>query len=287
MTQFIITTESGSDLTPDLKEKLNVYTIPMHMSLGDNTYPDGTIPVTDIFNYYEETGSLPKTSGTTPQDNEDVFQQIFAQYPDAVIIHIAYSAATTVSYNSARIAAENFENVYLVDAKHLSFSLTAVIKAVRRFIDEHPNITAEEVVKYVEDVRERTQFQFLPQTLTYLQAGGRVSSTSVFAAKLLKIYPAIHMEDGLLKAGKKYRGSFRKAVTKLIRNFFNSFDSDPETLIVGCSPGFSEEDKQFVYQLLAEYGYTDVPWMVTGSVISSHGGPGGFGITGIETNDAE
>ena len=42
MTKFIITAESGSDLPKELVERYGVRIIPMHVTMGDETRPDGT-----------------------------------------------------------------------------------------------------------------------------------------------------------------------------------------------------------------------------------------------------
>ena len=92
MKKYIITTESGSDLSKEIIDRYNIQVVPMHVTMEDQTYPDGSFDVQKVFDYYEETGNLPKTSGSTPQDNAEVFKQVFTKYPDAYIIHIAYSA---------------------------------------------------------------------------------------------------------------------------------------------------------------------------------------------------
>lgn len=156
---YVITTESGSDISQELIERYNITVVPMHVTLGERTVDDGSIPVEEIYAYYDETGTLPKTSGATPEDFRKAFEGVFAKNPDATIIHIAYSAITTVSYNSARIAAEDFDNaIHLVDSKNVSGGLTAVVVAAAQFIEENPEATPEEIVAFVEDVRERTQF---------------------------------------------------------------------------------------------------------------------------------
>ena len=108
MKKYIITTESGSDLSKEIIDRYNIKVVPMHVTMADQTYPDGSFDVQKVFDYYEETGNLPKTSGSTPQDNAEVFKQVFDNYPDAYIIHIAYSAVTTVSFNAAKYCCSRF-----------------------------------------------------------------------------------------------------------------------------------------------------------------------------------
>ncbi|HLQ83926.1 MAG TPA: DegV family protein [Pseudogracilibacillus sp.] len=282
MTKFIITTESGSDLPKELIERYNIYIVPMHVTMGDQTYDDGSFDVQTVFDYYDQNEILPKTSGTTPQDNTKVFQQIFDKYPDTHIIHIAYSAVTTVSFNAANIAAEEFGNIHLIDAKHVSIGLTVVVKAAAEFIEDNPEITPEEVIAFVEDIRERTHMVFLPQTLLYLKAGGRVSNLAFHGANLLKLHPTIVLENGYLVSGKKYRGSFERCLKKMIDDFFKNFNIDPETVLVGGAPDVDSNLKARIYDLLKDNGSLTNDWISAGAVISSHGGPGAVGIAGIE-----
>ena len=285
MKKYIFTTESGSDLSKEIIDRYNIQIIPMHVIMDEQTYPDGSFEVQKVFDYYEKTGTLPKTSGSTPQDNTEVFKEVFAKYPDAHIIHIAYSAVTTVSYNAANIAAQDFENVHLVDSKNVSIGAAAIVKATAQFIEENPDKSPEDIIAFVEDVRQRTHMNFLPKTLVYLRAGGRVSNLAFYGANILKIFPSINLVNGYLVPGKKYRGSFDRALKKMIKDFFESYDIDPETILIVGAPSVEDNYKEIILNLLRENGVEEARWMKAGAVISCHGGPGAIGITGIENRE--
>lgn len=282
MKKYIITTESGSDLSKEIIERYNIQVIPMHVTMEDQTYSDGSFDVQKVFEYYEKTGNLPKTSGSTPQDNSEVFKQVFIEYPDAYIIHIAYSAVTTVSFNAAKIAAQDFDNIYVVDSKQVSIGAAAIVKATAEFIEENPNISPEEIIAFVEDIRERSRMVFLPETLLYLKAGGRVSNLVFYGANLLKIHPSIILENGYLVSKGKYRGSFDSCLKKMINVFFKSYNIDLDTVLLVETPGVEDKQKEMISDLLRENSVQEIIWMKAGSVISCHGGPGAIGITGIE-----
>lgn len=282
MNKYIITTESGSDLSKEIIERYNVKVIPMHVTMDDKTYPDGSFNVQKVFDYFDETGNIPKTSGSTPQGNSDAFREITSKYPDAYIIHIGYSQVTSVSYNSANIAAQDFKNIYLVDSKNVSIGAAVIVKATAEFIEKNPEVTPEEIVAFVEDIRERTQMVFLPKTLVYLKAGGRVSNLAFYGANLLRINPSIKLENGYLVSGEKYRGSFDRCVKKMINAFFEKYNLNLDSIMVVISPGVEDSEKEIIINLLKEKGINEVKWMQAGAVISSHGGPGAIGIAGIE-----
>lgn len=256
----------------------------MHVTMGDKTFIDGSFPVTEAFDFYNETGTLPKTSGSTPQDNSEIFQKVFEDYPDAQIIHIGYSAVTTVSFNAAHIAAEEFKpgSIHLVDSKNVTLGLATIVEETAKFIEANPTTTPEEIVAFVEDIRERVRFIFLPKTLVYLHAGGRVSNLAFHGANLLKLQPSIKVEDGYLKSDRKFRGSFERCLKRTIEDFFARYDIDPSTITLGGTPGMAPEYKQMAYDLVAKYGATPGDWFDTGAVISCHGGPEAFGMVGIE-----
>ena len=282
MKKYVITTESGCDLPKEFIKRYNIKVIPMNVTIGDSTYPDGSFSVEKVFEYYDETGMLPKTSGSTPEDCAKVYREIRKEHPDAHIIHIAYSSVTTVSFNSAHIAAGEFENITLVDSKHLTIGANVVIKATADFIEDNPNQTPEGIIAFVENIRQRTHMVFIPKTLLYLKAGGRVSKIAFRGANLFKICPTITLEDGHLVSGKKYRGTFDRCLKSMIDDFFVNHDIALDTVLIGGSLGVSDGNKELIFSLLEEKGVPNINWLNAGAVISSHSGPGAIAIAGIE-----
>lgn len=125
---------------------------------------------------------------------------------------------------------------------------------------------------------------FLPKTLLYLRAGGRVSNLAFYGANLLKLCPTIVLENGYLVSGKKYRGSFDRSLKRMINDFFRDYNIDPDTVLVVGAPSVDDERKEVIQELLRDNGIQEAGWMKAGAVISSHGGPGAIGIAGIERN---
>lgn len=284
MSKFVLVTESGGDLAQKYVDLYDVKIVPMHVNFGGETYDDSDLKSQDVFDYYDKNKVLPQTSGSTPGDFTKVFNEINENYPGAEIIYIAYSSVTTVSYNSARIAAEDFPNVHMVDSKNVTVGLANVVISTAEFIKENPNTTADEIIKFVEDIRERTRFVFLPQSLLYLKAGGRISNVSYLGAMLLKIYPTINLENGYLVAGTKYRGSFKTAYKKMIDDFFERFDIDKSMIRLVRVQDLSDSHMSEIEEILKDYGVENIEWFEAGSVISCHGGPGAVGLVGVEKN---
>ena len=284
---IILVAETGSDITRELAEELGVILIPMHVCMGSETLDDGTFPPEDICAYYDRTGKIPTTSGSTIYDFESVYDRIFEADPNARILHLAYSAVTTCSYHSSELAIENKaykNNVRLVDTKHVSVGQCAVVSAVSAWLKDNPEATLDEAAAAAETISKQTQMCFIPKNLNYLRAGGRCSNATALVGNLLQLHPCIEIIDGKLIACKKYRGNMGKLARTLLREFSAKHDLLRDHIYFINTPYMEEDIRTALNEEAAAMGYRSVTWLKTGCVITCHGGPGAFGIVGMAQN---
>ena len=285
MNNIILVAETGSDIPKDIAEEMGIYLVPMHVTMGDETFDDGTFPVEKICEYYKETNKIPKTSGSSPEDFIKVFDEIHNLYPDKQILHLAYSAVTTCSYQSAVIAAEDRDYVTSIDTKQVSIGQAAVVIETARYLKENPSVTMEELIKEVDSICNRAKMCFVPGQLDYLRAGGRVSNAVFIGGKILSIHPAIEIENGYLVGKKKYRGKMESIVVKLIEEYSNMKNLDKKEVYLLWSIGLSDKVREVAENKAKEIGFENIRWMQTGCVITTHGGPSSFGIVGFSKDN--
>ena len=278
---IVIVAESGSDITPKVAEKYGIEIVPMHVSMGDKVRADGTFPVDEICEYYDTTGKLPKTSGSSPEDFNKVFDSIHEKYPEKHILYLAYSASTTVSYASANIAAEGRDYITMLDTKHVSVGQYAVVTTVAEMLEKNQDITVDEALAYAEKVCKKTRMCFVPNDLEYLKAGGRVSNVVFISGRLLKIHPRIEILDGKLIATKKHRGNLSKIAPQLIYDYAEENKLNRDKLWLIWAIGTTDAVKKAAYDAAVDCGFKEIEWVKTGCVITCHGGPGAFGVVGM------
>lgn len=286
MEKIIILAETGSDLPKETAEEYGIKLVPMHVSFGAETKDDGTFSTEEIYGYYKRTGSLPKTSGCVPEDFIKVFKEIREEDPDSKILYLAYSAVTTCSYQSARIAIDEGEisGVACVDTKQVSAGQAAVVIQMAKRLREHPEWDVERAAQEAESVSRSVKMCFVPETLEFLRAGGRVSNGAALAGSLLKIHPRIEIRDGCLQAAKKHRGTMMKIVPKLVKDYIEEQQLSKDEIYLIWSPGLEEKTRKAAEEAAYESGMKKVTWVQTGGVITCHGGPGAFGIAGFSKN---
>jgi len=284
--KIVLVAETGSDIPPALAQQYGIHLVPMHVSMGDQTLDDGAFPPEDVCAYYDRTGKVPQTSASVPSDFETVFEEIHTCWPDAQILHLAYSAVTTCSYQSSLLAAENRDYVTSLDTRHVSVGQAAVVLAVAELLAAHPEYTMTEAAEAANQIALRTRMCFIPRNLDYLRAGGRVSNVVALTGNLLGLHPCIEILDGRLMAKKKYRGALNKVIPKLIHDFCEKHTLCKNQIRFIWAPGFPDDLKQLAEATAAECGFRKIIWMKTGCVITCHGGAGAFGIVGTAEGSA-
>lgn len=253
----------------------------MHVNFADETLDDGTFPVEKIVDYYKNTGKLPKTSGSTPEDFIRVFDEIHEKWPEAQILYLAYSAVTTCSYQSAVIASEDRGYVTCIDTKQVSAGQAQNVIAVAEFLEAHPEAELEEAVAEAKKWIERARMCFMPDTLEFFRAGGRVSNVAFLGAMILNLHPCIEIIDGKLMATKKFRGKMKKVAGQMFREYADSYKLNRDVLWIIYVIGLSEEICEVLEETAKESGFKELRWIQANGVITTHGGPAAFGMAGF------
>ena len=282
MRKIILSTESVADLPKELIEKHQVQIIPMHVVMDGKDYLESDLSVEEVFDYYSRTKKIPSTTATNVQEYYNLFSKIRMDFPDSIIIHLGYTSKSSASFQSAVLAAEDFENLFLIDTLNVTGGLAAIVMYAATLLEEQPYIEHTHLIEKIESVLPKTRLAFIPNSLDFLRAGGRVSNIAFIGGELLKIKPCIELKEGKLVPTRKYRGNMSHVAEKLMRDYLNKYDIDRKHLCLIYSIGLDESIKRKMEKSAKEKGFENVTWIQSGATISTHAGPGCFGIAGIE-----
>ena len=210
---IIISSDSTCDLSQELIDRYQIRILPMGVSLGDNIYRDGIdITPDEIYAHHEKTGQLPKTSAINMSESADFFAELTRD--GSAVIHFTISSSMSATYHNARVAAEDFENVYVVDSKNLSTGNGLLVIAAAEMALK--GMEAKEIAQYVSDLANCVDASFVVDNLEYLAKGGRCSAVAAFGANLLQLKPCVCVKNGAMGVGKKYRGKFEKTLISYV-----------------------------------------------------------------------
>lgn len=202
MEKIRILTDSGSDITAPYPENLTV--IPLTIHFGDEEYQDGvTIDHRTFYEKLTNGDKLPTTSLVSPGVFADAFAQ--ARQRGETVIAIILSGKLSGTYQSAVLAAQEFERVYVVDSRNATLGEQILVRYALQLVEQ--GLDARAIVEELERVKPHVNLMGMPDTLEYLHRGGRISKTVALLGGALSIRPVLRLVDGEVVMIGKARGS--------------------------------------------------------------------------------
>lgn len=284
MKKIVLTTESSSDLQKETLNWHNIFTVPFSINFPDRMVYDGEIKAQEIYDFYEKTKKIPKTNAVSPYQYEEFFENISEKYPGCKIIHIGYSSACSCSFQNAALAIRECKKakVYLIDSKNVSGGLGNLTLKAAEIIEENPLASAEELVEKITPYISKIRTAFVPDTLEFLKAGGRVSNGTALIASIINLKPRIDIIDGKLIASKKYRGSMQKVARHFVKDFTENRTFDKRKAYVFYSQGAEAGVINLLQEALWAQGFQKIEVILIGGVMTVHSGKGAIGMSAME-----
>ena len=277
---YQIISDSTCDLSPEQIRKYNIKLMPLYVHLGDKDYRDGIdIHPDDIYAHVAAGGDLAATAAVNLAD----YVQVFSEYARRVdfVLHIDISSDFSCCYQNARLAAADYDNVYVVDSRNLSTGHGLVVLEAVRLAES--GMPPEQIVEALNRLTARVRASFILDRLDYMKKGGRCSAVAMLGANLLRLRPCIQVKDGKMGVEKKYRGSFEKCVRDYITDrLAGRTDLDLHRVFITHSGVSSEIEALAVQTVRSLQPFEEVCVTRAGCTVSSHCGPGTLGVLFIE-----
>lgn len=279
MASYRILTDSTTDLSPALVEKMDVTVLPMRFTIDGKTYlntPDEAEMSYKEFYRRVRAGSMPTTSQINPMDFKEAVAPILAGGED--VLYLAFSSGLSGTYNNARIACEELAEEYpqrkILCVDTLGASMGEGLMVYLACQERAKGKTIEQVAQWVEDNRLHLAHWFTVDDLNHLKRGGRVSGAAAFFGTMLAIKPVLHVDnDGHLIPMEKVRGR-RQSLDALVAHMAKTgIDNEHQTVFI--SHGDCEADVEYVAQQIRQrFGTSEIYTNPIGPVIGTHSGPG-------------
>lgn len=272
-TRIII--DSTSDLLPEIKAQ--IHTVPLTVRFGEEEYVDGvTINHKAFYEKLIETDMYPSTSQATPAAFEKEYEK--AREAGEAAIVITLSSKFSGTYQSAMIAAQDYENIYVVDSESVAIGGGILVEYALRLLNE--GLSAKEIVDKLEEAKNKILIVALVDTLEYLKKGGRISKTVAFAGTVLNIKPVLSVTNGEINMLGKARGS-KMGNNLLVQEIEKAGGVDFSMPVLLGYTGLSDamllkyiEDSKHIW----EHDLNKVPYTSIGSVIGTHVGPNAVAV---------
>lgn len=273
-----ILVDSAADFELAEAEELGITLAPILVRFGKDEFMDGVnITHREFFEKLIESGELPQTSQINEFRFAEYFKNLTANGDDVIAITISSKLSGT--YSCAVKAAKKFGGkVRVVDSLNASIGERVLLQYALRLLNG--GLTVDEIVKELNERKQKIQVLAVLDTLKYLRKGGRISAAAAIAGEMLSIKPVVSVIKGEVKLVGKAIGSKKgnNLLNQLIEKCGGIDFERPYTL------GYSGLSDDYLKKYLHDSeklwkGNTDsVPSYLIGSTIGTHVGPNAIAV---------
>lgn len=271
-----ILADSTCDLPQELVEKYNITIIPLTVIKDGQPFTDGVdITPNDIFAHVAAGGNLCSTAAINVGEYESWFSKYSSEYDG--VIHINISSEFSSCHQNACLAAEEFQNVRVVDSRNLSTGQGLVVLEACKLAESCTNL--DELQQQLQEFTSKVEASFLLDKLEYMVKGGRCTSVVALGANLLNLKPCIEVKNGKMSVVKKYRGNYAKCLASYVKDRLHERDDLQHDTLFVTRTTVNDECMQAVKEAVVTYAdFQDIFWSQAGCTVSCHCGPGTLGV---------
>jgi DegV family protein with EDD domain len=283
MREFVITTDSDSEIPYEYAEKNGIEVFSMPYTFKDKEY------LFDLFRNMElikeffaglRNGATATTSARSPHEILEFFKAIVSQGKD--LVNISLSSKLSNHYSYACMARDDIlkefpdAKVVVIDSLSICMGQGLVVYTAQEMKNEGKSM--DEIVEWVENNKLRMNMYFTVDDLNFLKRGGRLSGAAAAVGTMLDLKPIICADtEGRLVPIDKVKG--RKKALRYFVDRLGESEAFLDDMIASIIHADCEEDAQLLEEMIREKYTPKMIWQrPMGPVIGSHTGPGALGL---------
>ena len=195
---YIISTDSGCDLSINVCKENNIIPLLMHYYDEDKIYTD-TMKQDDLMKFYRNMigGIMYKTTAVNITEGYEFLKSLM--HYNQPIIHITLGSGISGTYNNMLQAKDLIlkeypnANITIIDSTLASLGYGMLVLEASKLRKEGKTIN--EVINFIENNKAGINPYFTTNTLTYLARGGRVTKIASIFGNVLSIRPVLRLDN--------------------------------------------------------------------------------------------
>ena len=279
MNEYVIFTDTGSDLPADMIETLGLRIIELELNIEGEKDSAKQIDVKEFYSLLRN-GKKATTSAVGIDRFMSEIETVLLEGKD--ILYLGFSSGLSGSFNAGFVAASELSEkypdrkIYTVDTLAASMGQGLLVYLAAKMKENGAPI--EEVRDFVENNKLNLCHWFTVDDLMFLKRGGRINAATAVMGTMLSIKPVLHVDnDGKLISVSKARG--RKAAIDALCAKLGETGIDIAEQTVFISHGDCIADATYLANKIKEkYSVKDVTIGFIGPVIGAHSGPGTLAV---------
>ena len=275
--EIIISTDSVADISPDLIQEYGIAIIPHKISTEEGVFTDGKeIEAQGLVSYMEDDDKVVKNAAPSVEEYEAFFAGLLTRAHN--IIHVSISANVNDSGCPMAVSAsEAFDNVTVIDSRHLSSGQGLMVLEACRMVKE--GMSAEMIKKVLENKYKSFSTSFVVSSLKYMARAGQVDNWINVVSNAILMRPVLRMKKGKITVGRVFFGAQKDSWKKYIDSELRFSQNIDKKLLYVTYVGMSQKDLDYIHQEICRLvSFDRIIFQQASPVIALNCGPGTFGL---------
>ena len=221
-----------------------------------------------LLQYIEQNGHMAHSKPASVSEYENFFANVLEESES--VIHISMTSLVSEGYAQAVSAAKGFDNVTVIDSKHLSSAMGIMVLYAGKLAKEGKS--KEEIIAQTEKLKERVSTSFIVPTPDNLYQNGKIKKYVKVMCEVLNLYPVIEIRQGRT-------GNVKTAYKKYIRRKMHGRRKIDNRILFITYVGCSVKTLELIEMEVERYmKFEKVIFQPASATISSNCGLGAFGL---------
>ncbi|MEG0505391.1 MAG: DegV family protein, partial [Raoultibacter sp.] len=221
-----IITDSVASIPDDMLEGKPVEVVTLYVNRDGVEYADAEM---DLDAFYVDIHDMVDNLPTSSQPSQLAFEELFEKSAEAgdevlgIFISSHLSGTVDGALRAARsVKARKIDFSYrIIDSSSCGFDEAWVVFAAVEAAAQGKSL--DECAQVVLESIQSCRFLFTPETLTFLQKGGRIGGAAALLGNLIQLSPVLTVRDGQATTFAKIR-TRKKALEKIIQTFLDDVE---------------------------------------------------------------
>ncbi len=278
MRRIMILTDSTADLSEDLKDTYDIFSVPHYVRFEYEIYQDGINLISDdLYHIIKEKRKLPKTSPATHEDFISFFERYLSL--DYDVLYIGIGSKFSNASQNVNLAREEVDpkRIYVIDSENISSGIGILVyKAVQL---REQGFSIKTIHKTLVNLVPKVRSQFVLRTGSYIIKGGRLGKSFRMIQTIIGMKPMIRVKEGKLELYKHPFGNMKHAMKIMMNEFFEKASSLSLNTVMVTHSLANRQCLSMMAQIKKRLPDIEIIENKAGCVIATHCGAGAIGIT--------
>ena len=274
--KIAISTDTSCTIPSELAKKLNIYVFPLNVIVNGEEFLDTVSINQEELRNHMLANKVIKTSTPPPSSIIEYFEDIFSKGYDKVIHFTISSKLSSMNDLFNHISKENFnDNIIVVDSYSVSSLMLSHVLYAHEGLNR--NLDVESILKGIEERKNNNSIVFLPENLTALKNGGRISPAIALLGNMIGLKPVLTLQDGKLDKDSMARNA-KKVMSERLEKLLKDFPLDKYDICIADFGSNPQLISQLISQIETSYPNYKTPIVPLAINVCAHCGPGTIGL---------